>query len=42
LLCQYFAKGKPLSGFDPADLNAVAGSLNAGPRETLDQATPEE
>jgi len=40
LLRQHFPKGTPLSGFDPADLDAVADSLNARPRKTLDYATP--
>ena len=42
LLRQYFPKGTPLSEFDQADLNAVADSLNARPRKTLDYATPGE
>jgi IS30 family transposase len=42
LLRQYFPKGTPLSGFDQADLDRVADSLNARPRKTLDFATPEE
>jgi transposase, IS30 family len=42
LLRQYFPKGTPLSEFDQADLDAVAESLNARPRKTLDFATPEE
>jgi IS30 family transposase len=42
LLRQYFPKGTPLSGFDQADLDAVADSLNARPRKTLDFATPGE
>jgi IS30 family transposase len=42
LLRQYFPKGEPLSGFDQTDLDAVADSLNARPRKTLDFATPEE
>jgi transposase, IS30 family len=41
-LRQYFPKGTPLSEFDQADLDAVAESLNARPRKTLDFATPEE
>ena len=39
LLRQYFPKGTPLSEFDQADLDAVADSLNARPRKTLDFAT---
>jgi len=42
LLRQYFPKGAPLSEFDQADLDAVADSLNARPRKTLDFATPAE
>lgn len=42
LLRQYFPKGTPLTEFDQADLDAVAVSLNARPRKTLDFATPEE
>ena len=42
LLRQYFPKGTPLSGFDQADLDRVADSLNARPRKTLDFATPSE
>ncbi len=42
LLRQYFPKGTPLSAFDQADLDAVADSLNARPRKTLDFATPGE
>ena len=42
LLRQYFPKGTPLSELDQADLDAVAESLNARPRKTLDFATPEE
>jgi IS30 family transposase len=42
LLRQYFPKGTPLSEFDQADLDAVADSLNARPRKTLDFATPGE
>ena len=42
LLRQYFPKGTPLSEFDQGDLDAVADSLNARPRKTLDFATPGE
>ena len=42
LLRQYFPKGTPLAEFDQADLDAVADSLNARPRKTLDFATPGE
>lgn len=42
LLRQYFPKGTPLSGFDQADLDRVADSLNRRPRKTLDFATPRE
>ena len=42
LLRQYFPKGTPLSAFEQADLDAVADSLNARPRKTLDYATREE
>ena len=42
LLRQYFPKGTPLSDFDQTDLDAVADSLNARPRKTLDYATPGE
>ena len=42
LLRQYFPKGTPLSEFNQADLDAVADSLNARPRKTLDFATPGE
>lgn len=42
LLRQYFPKGTSLSGFDQADLDAVADSLNERPRKTLDFATPKE
>jgi IS30 family transposase len=42
LLRQYFPKGISLSGFDQADLDLVAESLNGRPRKTLDYATPNE
>ena len=42
LLRQYFPKGASLSGFDQADLDTVADSLNDRPRKTLDFATPKE
>jgi transposase, IS30 family len=42
LLRQYFPKGTPLSGYDQADLDRVANSLNSRPRKTLDFATPSE
>lgn len=42
LLRQYFPKGTPLAEFDQADLDAVAESMNARPRKTLDFATPGE
>ncbi len=42
LLRQYFPKGTSLSGFDQADLDTVAASLNDRPRKTLDFATPNE
>lgn len=40
LLRQCFPKGTPLSEFDQGDLDAVADSLNARPRKTLNFATP--
>ncbi len=42
LLRQYFPKGTSLSGYDQADLDLVAKSLNDRPRKTLDFATPNE
>jgi IS30 family transposase len=42
LLRQYFPKGTSLSGFDQAELDTVADSLNGRPRKTLDFATPSE
>ncbi len=42
LLRQYFPKGTVLSGFGQDELDAVADSLNARPRKTLDFATPRE
>ncbi len=42
LLRQYFPKGTPTSEFDQGDLDAVADSLNARPRKTLDFAIPGE
>lgn len=42
LLRQYFPKGTSLSGFDQAELDIVADSLNGRPRKALDFATPSE
>ena len=42
LLRQYFPRGTSLSGYDQADLDRVAASLNDRPRKTLDFATPKE
>jgi IS30 family transposase len=42
LLRQYFPKAASLAGFDQADLDTVADSLNGRPRKTLDYATPSE
>lgn len=42
LLRQYFPKGTSLAGFDQADLDRVADSLNGRPRKILDFATPAE
>ncbi len=39
LLRLYFHKGTSLVGFDPADLDVVATSLNGRPRKTLGFAT---
>jgi len=42
LLRQYFPKGTDLSRFGEEELNAVATTLNARPRKTLDWRTPAE
>lgn len=42
LLRQYFPKGKSLSGYTQAHLNAVAARLNGRPRQTLGWMTPAE
>jgi len=42
LLRQYFPKGADLSGYDAAQLDAVAAQLNARPRHTLGWLTPSE
>ena len=42
LLRQYYPKSTALSVHTPADLAAVAKSLNNRPRKTLDYDTPEE
>ena len=42
LLRQYFPKGKDVSGYSQAHLNAVAARLNGRPRQTLDWRTPAE
>ena len=42
LLRQYFPKGTDLSGYDAAQLDAVAAELNARPRQTLGWLTPSE
>jgi IS30 family transposase len=42
LLRQYMPKGTSLRRFSPADLDAIADSLNGRPRETLGWMTPSE
>jgi IS30 family transposase len=42
LLRQYFPKGTDISGYSQAHLSAVARSLNARPRKTLNYETPAE
>jgi len=40
LLRQYFPKWTALSNYSQADLDLVAGRLNARPRKTLEYETP--
>jgi IS30 family transposase len=42
LLRQYFPKGKDISAYSQAQLNAVARKLNERPRKTLNYVTPAE
>ena len=42
LLRQYFPKGTDLSRWSPAELKAVAATLNTRPRKTLGYKTPAE